>query len=201
MKNLNLFINILLVIAVTVLFALQLSSRSGNSSKADKPGAMASGNASNLNIAFVNADSLTESYEMYKDEFEAASKRTQEAEETFTSKQRQFENEANDFQQRAQYLTITDRESKQEKLVKKQQELMQLEQQLSTELQRQEADVSKRIFDTIDVFLKQYAIDNGYSYVLSYARGGGVWYADAQFDITPEVLKALNEKYRMQKAE
>ena len=78
---------------------------------------------------------------------------------------------------------------------------MQLEQELSTDLQRQEAEVSRRIFDTIDVFLKKYALENNYSYVLSYARGGGLWYASTENDITPQVLKTLNEKYRMQKAE
>lgn len=199
MKNLNLLINIVLVVAVALLFALHFNSKPqvSNSVKSSLSENLGS---SDLTIAFVNADSLTENYEMYKDEFAAASERTFKAEETFTTKQRQFEKEANEFQQRAQYLTITERESKQEKLVKKQQELMQLEQQLSSDLQRQEAEVSKRIFDTIDVFLKKYAEDNNFSYVLSYARGGGVWYADSKFDVTPEVLKALNENYRKQKA-
>lgn len=199
MKNLNLLINIVLVVAVALLFALHFNSKPKQSEAPKSPTLESSGNT-DMVIAFVNADSLTENYEMYKDEFEAASERTFKAEEKFTKKQRQFEKEANEFQQRAQYLTITERESKQEKLIKQQQELMQLEQELSTDLQRQEAEVSKRIFDTIDVFLKNYAQENNFTYVLSYARGGGVWYADSKFDITPEVLKALNENYRKQKA-
>lgn len=199
MKNLNLLINIVLVAAVTTLFAMHFASeRKSGSSTSSADHAVSTGE---LNIVFVNADSLTQNYELYKDEFAAAAKRTSEAEERFTAEQRKFEKEANEFQQRAQFLTITERESKQERLVKKQQELMQLEQQLSADLQRQEGDVSQRIFQEIDVFLKEYAEKQGYTYILSYAKGGGVWYAAPQHDITPEVLKELNERYKKQKTE
>jgi outer membrane protein len=194
MKNLNLLINIVLVIAVTVLFALHFSS-----GRKPKPGIStdgASGAVSDLSIAYVNADSLTANYQMYKDELAAASERSAAAEEKFSAEQRKFEKDANDFQQRAQFLTITDREAKQEKLVRRQQELMQLEQQLAGDLQRQEAEVTKRIFDTIDVFLKNYAVEKELNYILSYARGGGVWFADPRFDITPEVLQELNARYK-----
>ena len=71
MKNLNLFINILLVIAVVVLFALQMSSKSEKPSNSNNS-INGSHSSSGLNIAYVNADSLTENYEMYKDEFEKA---------------------------------------------------------------------------------------------------------------------------------
>jgi outer membrane protein len=194
MKNLNLLLNIVLFIAVTVLFALHFSSNRkskpslGNDSSASR--------SSDMTIAFVNADSLTASYQMYKDELAAASARSTSAEERFAGEQRKFEKDANEFQERAQFLTITDREAKQEKLVRRQQELMQLEQQLAGDLQRQEAEVSKRIFDTIDVFLKKYAVEKELTYILSYAKGGGVWFADPQFDITPEVLKELNGRYK-----
>jgi outer membrane protein len=194
MKNLNLLINIVLVIAVTVLFALHFSNN-----KKSKPGNStdnSTGSVSNMAIAYVNADSLTANYQMYKDELAAASERSASAEEKFSAEQRKFEKDANEFQQRAQFLTITDREAKQEKLVRRQQELMQLEQQLAGDLQRQEAEVTKRIFDTIDVFIKSYAVEKELNYILSYARGGGVWFADPRFDITPEVLKELNARYK-----
>jgi outer membrane protein len=198
MKNLNLLINIILAVAVTVLFALHFNSgKSSGASNADLP----SVSSGNLKFAFVDADSLTENYLMYKDESEAASQRTLEAEEKFSAKQKKFEKDANEFQQRAQYLTITERESREAKLVQQQQELMRLEQELAGELQRMEADVSRRIFDTIDVFLKDYAKANGLSFVLTYAKGGGIWFADPVFDITPQVLTELNARYEKQKAE
>jgi len=200
MKNLNLLINIVLGIAVTVLFALHFNSGKPGSSSTSSAG-LAAANAGDLKFAFVDADSLTENYLMYKDESDAASKRSLEAEERFSVKQKKFEKEANEFQQRAQYLTITEREGRQEKLMQQQQELMRLEQELAGELQRQEAEVSKKIFDTIDVFLKEYAKNNALSFVLTYAKGGGIWFADPAFDITPEVLKELNARYEKQKAE
>jgi outer membrane protein len=76
-----------------------------------------------------------------------------------------------------------------------------MEQTLSAQLQNEEAEVSKRIFDTIEVFLKDYAKENNYTYVLSYTRGGGIWYADQGLDITSDVVKILNERYKSKKAE
>lgn len=198
MKNLNLFINIILAVAVTVLFALYFNSGKKGT---DAPATAHAASAGDLKFAYVDADSLTENYLMYQDESEAASKRSLEAEEKFSVKQRKFEKDANEFQQRAQYLTISERESRQEKLMQQQQELMRLEQELSGELQRAEAEVSRKIFDTIDVFLKDYAKVNELSFILTYAKGGGIWFADPAFDITPEVLKELNKRYEKQKAE
>jgi outer membrane protein len=140
-------------------------------------------------------------YEMFKDERAIMETKTKQAESNFIAAQKKFEKEANDFQQRAQFLTITDKEAKQEKLYNEQQRLVQMEQTLSAQLQKDEAEVSKRIFDTIEVFLKDYAKENNYTYVLSYTRGGGIWYADQGLDITTDVVKILNERYKSTKAE
>jgi outer membrane protein len=78
---------------------------------------------------------------------------------------------------------------------------MQLEQTLTADLQNQESEVNKKIFDSIEVFLKEYAKEKGYTYVLSYTRGGGIWYAEKSLDITGDILKELNDRYKNKKAE
>lgn len=198
MKSINLLFNVVLTVAVVVLFALFFSNKkaggSGSSSVATSGGAAA-------NIVFFNSDSLMDNYQMFQDEKVVMEKKTKDAEDSFAAEQKKFEKEANEFQQRAQFLTITDKEAKQEKLYREQQRLMQMEQSLSADLQKQEAEVSKRIFDTIEAYLKDYAKDKGYTYVLSYTRGGGIWFANPELDITSDVLKELNEQYKNKKAE
>ena len=198
MKSLNLLINVALSVAVIVLFALHFSSKKSGASDTKT---MVNAKSGSLNVVFFNSDSLMSQYEMFKDERAIMETKTKQAENNFIAEQKKFEKEANDFQQRAQFLTITDKETKQEKLYNEQQRLVQMEQTLSAQLQNEEAEVSKRIFDTIEVFLKDYAKENNYTYVLSYTRGGGIWYADQGLDITTDVVKILNERYKSTKAE
>ena len=198
MKSLNLLINVILSVAVIVLFALHFSSKK---SVASETKTMVNAKSGSLNVVFFNSDSLMSQYEMFIDERAIMETKTKQAENNFIAEQKKFEKEANEFQQRAQFLTITDKEAKQEKLYSEQQRLVQMEQTLSAQLQKEEAEVSKRIFDTIEVFLKDYAKEKNYTYVLSYTRGGGIWFADQGLDVTTDVVKILNERYKNKKAE
>jgi outer membrane protein len=199
MKNVNLVLNVLLTMAVVVLFALYFKDKkSGNN---EVPSAAIAAANTNLRIAFFNSDTLMSQYEYFKVERTKLEEETKKAEQELVAKQKAFEKEATDFQQRAQFLTITDKEAKQEKLYMQQQQLAQLEQQLTNRLTQQESAVNKEIFYTIETFLKEYAKKNGFTYVLSYARGGGIWYAESKLDITADMLKILNEQYANKKTE
>lgn len=198
MKNLSLIINVLLTVAVVVLFALHFSGKSVNTGPA--PAAAVAAASTDLRIAFFNSDSLMEHYEMFKVERDAMEAKMKDAQTRFANKQRAFEKEAAEFQQRAQYLTITEKEAKEQRLYDQQQQLIQMQQQLSDELANAEQEVNLRIFETIETFLKEYAAQNNFTYVLSYSRGGGIWFADKRLDITSDILKTLNEEYSKKKA-
>ncbi len=198
MKSINLLINVVLSVAVIVLFALHFSSRKSGQSNGSGSVNAAPGS---LNIVYFNTDTLMAQYQMFVDEQAVMEKKTKDAESNLVAEQKKFEKEANEFQQRAQYLTITDKEAKQEKLYREQQRLMQLEQTLSADLQKEESEVNKRIFDTIEAYLVEYAKERNYTYVLSYTRGGGIWFANKDLDITAEIVKELNELYKKKKAE
>jgi outer membrane protein len=200
MKNLSLVFNVLLLVAVVVLFALHFN-KPKHASKGSSVQSSADNSGAVMNIAFFHADSVMEGFDMYTFEREGLEKRVNEFETRFQSSQKQFEKEANEFKERAQYLTITDREAKEEKLYRKQQELVQLQQELVGKLSAEEEKVNKKIFDFIESFLKTYSADNGYAYVFSYTQGGNLWYANESNDITNEMIEALNTFYKKQKAE
>jgi len=199
MKSLSLVLNIVLTVAVVVLFALHFNGKKKGVD--DVPDAAIAAANTNLRIAYFNSDTLMERYELYKLERTNLENDSKAAQSRMENEQRQFEKEVNEFQQRGQYLTITDKEAKEQRLGRKQQELQQLQQNLSNDLMKKEADVSQRVYGKIEEFLKGYSAKNKFTYVLAYQRGGGIWYADSTLDITQDVLKKLNEEYTTKKAE
>jgi outer membrane protein len=195
MKNISLVINAILIVAVAVLFYLQLGGKNDNKSKTQNIVTSSEG----LNIVYFNSDSLLSNYKMYEDERKELETMSLEYEKKLSVDQKTFEKEAREFQQRAEFLTITDREARQEKLMRKQQDLMQLQEQLTGQLARDEAAVTEKIYESIEVYLKEFVQDKNISYVFSYARGGGIWYANVANDITNELIEELNKRYAEKK--
>ncbi|MBX7202419.1 MAG: OmpH family outer membrane protein [Bacteroidia bacterium] len=199
MKNIQLIFNVVFCIAIATLFALYMNGK--NSSPATSGTAAATASSTDLRIAFFHSDSITLHYEMFKTEKDKLDLQMKAAEDKFVSRQKAFEKEAADFQQRAQYLTMTEKEKRQEQLYFQQQELMQMEQTLSAELAKAENEVNIRIAQEIENFLKEYAVTNQFTYILSYKQGANLWYADPKLDITADVLRELNQRYQKKKPE
>lgn len=195
MKNINLIFNVLLTMAVAVLFALHFSGDTSNTNTAE---AVAKA-SSDLRIAYFNSDSIRSQYAMFTVEKEKMEAEMKQAEDRLIAEQKKFQADVSEFQQRAEFLTITERESREKKLGQKQQELMQLEQSLSDQLAEKEAAVNKQIFTNVENFLKDYAKKNAFTYVVSYMPGGQIWYTNPALDITADMVKHLNEEYEKTK--
>jgi outer membrane protein len=195
MKNINLIFNVVLTMAVAVLFALHFSGDAKDNSTAE---AVAKA-SSDLRIAYFNSDSIRTQYAMFTVEKEKMEAEMKQAEDRLIAEQKKFQADVGEFQQRAEFLTITERESREKKLGQKQQELMQLEQNLSDQLAEKEASVNKQIFTNVENFLKEYAKKNNFTYVVSYMPGGQIWYTNPALDITADMVKHLNEEYEKTK--
>jgi outer membrane protein len=178
-----------------VLFALHFSGDAKDNSTAE---AVAKA-SSDLRIAYFNSDSIRTQYAMFTVEKEKMEAEMKQAEDRLMAEQKKFQADVGEFQQRAEFLTITERESREKKLGQKQQELMQLEQNLSDQLAEKEAAVNKQIFTNVENFLKEYAKKNNFTYVVSYMPGGQIWYTNPALDITADMVKHLNEEYEKTK--
>jgi len=195
MKNINLIFNVVLTMAVAVLFALYFSKNEPQTTPAAALASVPDG----MRIAYFNSDSVRENYKLFADEKVKMEAEMKQAQSRLVSEQKKFEADVTEFQQRAEFLTITERESREKKLGQKQQEIMMLEQNLSDQLAAKEADVNKRIFSNVEKFLEAYSKKNKFNYILSYTQGGQIWYADKKFEITEDMLKELNEEYEKNK--
>jgi len=80
------------------------------------------------------------------------------------------------------------------------QEFQQYQQNAGAQFQSEQADESKKLYDKIYTFTKQYAKDNGYKVVLTFQTGNiNLLYADPSLDVTSDFVKKINEAYAKDK--
>lgn len=154
--------------------------------------------SSNLKIAFVLIDTLTSQYQKCKDlEAEFVKKRSN-AEKTVEAKGKTFAAQVQEFQRKAQSNQYTQEQynNEQARLQKVQQDIQELQARLSATLQEDYQKEFVALTDTIQSFATSYAKQKGYDFILCKSSGiDNVLYADPKYDITAEVVSALNKRY------
>lgn len=168
---------------------------SKQASGADAAGENGQVDLADLNIAYINTDSVIQNYQFFKDKSDEIAAKGKRYESELSNRAKGFEQEVANFQQSAQNMTPNQSRAKQEDLMKKEQNLMTYRNNLMQELSSDESNLYNEVYDKIQVFLKGYAEEKGLEMVLSYTRGGGVWYANDALDVTKEVTNGLNEAY------
>lgn len=152
-------------------------------------------------IVYINSDSLLENYEYFKEIRANLEAKAQKAQDDLQSRSLAFQREIADYQQKAPTMSAAERQSTEERLARKQDELARHQQNASAAFAQDEADENEKLYTKITEYLKEHAQKNGYKYVLTYSTANpSVLYADSSLEITQEVLKALNEAYTKEKA-
>ena len=131
MKNINYVINGVLAIAIIVLYVLHFSAP--KESKITRTFTAGNDSTALLPIAYVNVDSLLLNYNYSKDLNEIILKKQENSRANITQKARSLQSEMQDFQRKVEnnaFLTRERAEQEQQRLIKKQQELQDLDNQL-----------------------------------------------------------------------
>lgn len=150
---------------------------------------------SNLNIAYVLTDSVINRYDYFKLRSDEISEKGKKFEGELQTRARGFEQEVANFQQSAQSMTMNQARAKEEELVKKEQNLMTYRNNLMQELSADEATLYNEVYEKIQTFMKSYAEENNLDLIMSYSRGGAMWYANEGIDVTESVIDGLNKSY------
>jgi outer membrane protein len=103
-----------------------------------------------------------------------------------------------DFQRKLEnnaFLSRERAEKEQQRLLKKQQELQELEAKLTEEIMIENQKLNIQLADTVTNFLKEYNADGHFHIILSNTAKDNVLMAAEQYDITKEVVDALNTRY------
>ncbi|WP_207492840.1 OmpH family outer membrane protein [Aridibaculum aurantiacum] len=194
MKNFLLPLNIILVIAVAVLFYLHFSSGKKTTTQV---ASQTSGSAQTgaFKLAYFEMDSIDNNYEYLKDVRSQLKSKQQELGGQLNQLKNRYMEKVKKYQQEAPTMTQERANIVEQELMNDQKVLANKEQSLDLEMQdiqfKKMQDVNKKI----EEFLKEYNKDKGFSYIVA-NQPGTVYYVDPGFDITAEVVKGLNEQYK-----
>ena len=176
MKNINYVINGVLAVAVVILFIMQFSDK--KESTVTKTFASGDGDTTSLlPIAYVNVYSLLHNYNYFKDLNEQLLKKEENSRANVTQQARTLQTE------------------EQERLMKKEQELKDLDAKLSQDLLLERQKLNEQLRDTVVSKLKVYNKDKGYQVIFSNTAEDNILLAGDAYDITNELIDLLNKSY------
>lgn len=196
MKNVSLILNIVLLVAVAVLFYLHFSTRPVATTSDSNGGAM----ASDLKIAFINSDTVLKHYEylsVVKADLETKTKKMQS---DFQNRLTGLEREIEAYKRNVNNMTLGQVRAVEEDLGKKQQNLQMYQQTLSQQVMDEEQKLNKQLYDRITVFLKKYGQEKGLQVVFKYDPTSDILYGGQGLDISQDVIKGLNDEYNSEKS-
>jgi outer membrane protein len=197
-KNLSLILNVVLLIAVAVLFYLHFAGGREVASVDGRTVAAGTPRAKTV-IAYINSDSLLSNYEFFKDIEQQLQQVEQKYNSEYTNRARGLESEIQTFQQTAQNMTMGQAKAREEELMRKQNNLMQYQQNLSQRLMQEQAKFQDSLYAEVRDYVKAYGEQNNLDVVLTYQKGSGVIYASDSLNITQDVIAGLNERYKQTK--
>lgn len=149
-------------------------------------------------IGYVEIDTLMSQYNFCKDYTLLMNKKGENIRNTLASKERSLHNQAAELQKKYESNAFTTRdqlERAQMSLAKQQQDLQALNDQLMTEFANEQNKYNNQLRDSIQVFLKEYNKTKKFDIIISKA-GDNLLYASPKYDITNDVVKGLNKRYK-----
>jgi outer membrane protein len=192
MNKLQIALNVVLVAAVAALFVIYFTCN-----KSQTPATAVETNTEVMPIAYLNIDSLLVNYVFAQDASERLMKKQEDARLKLNSKARTLQSEMADFQRKLEnnaFLSRERAEKEQQRLVNKQQELQELEAKLTEEIMLENQKLNMQLADTVTNFLQEFNADGRYHVILSNSAKDNVLMAAEQYDITSQVIEALNAR-------
>ncbi|MBP5259363.1 MAG: OmpH family outer membrane protein [Paludibacteraceae bacterium] len=189
MKDIILYvINGILAVAVVVLFVLFATRQPQQEERV----VTAEGQ---LPVAYVNMDTLLLNYHLYNTMSEELLREEERSRATINQKANQLQADAADFQKKLEnnaFLSEARARSEQERLLKKQRELQELDNRLSQELVAKQTALNEKLNHIVDSVVVEYNKEKQYQLIFSNAGHAPLLYADKAFDVTQEILERLN---------
>lgn len=200
--------NVILIIAVIILFVMQFSGSKTINKEVEQPKEVVELDSAvvdepvslaNFNVAFVNSDTVTK-YSDYNVDVSSFLKTEQASAEYRLKKMRK------DLEKDVEYFKVNQAVMSQGEAQRRYNEMAEKEQALVLEQQKiSERYVSKEnkammeyVYGTNE-FMQKIGQELGYDYILSYRVGGSMLYANPELDITDKVIELLNAEYKKSK--
>lgn len=216
MKNsLQLAINVVLAIAVAVLFYLHFANKPAAAPARKAPAVVATTDSSGTEtavepeeaadlttaaadtnkVAYVESGKLLDGYKGMQDarkSFEAKARGWEAQNQKLVQS---FQAAVQQYQKQGESMTNEQRAATEQKLGAQQQQVAQSQQKLQQQAQEEEAKMTENVLGRLNKQLEKYGKANGYRLILIAAPSGTIAYGRKDLDITPQVLKYLNAEY------
>jgi len=206
MNKITIIVESILAAAVVALFVLFFTANP-QAKKADSQEIIASGEL--LPIAVINTDSILQHYTLAVEASEKLMSSYEESTVKLDTKAKSLQKEAEtfqkdvmDFQRKLEANAFLSREraeseqarlqKKEQQLMAKQQDLENLRQKLSADFMNEQAALTQQLQDSVQAYLREFNADGRYHLVLNDAV---LMNKVAGYDITDEVIEALNARY------
>lgn len=149
-------------------------------------------------VAYINLDSLLQNYTFAIEANEKLMSKQEDARLKLNTRARSLQSEMVDFQRKIDnnaFLSRERAESEQNRLMKKQQELQDLEAKLTQDIVAENQALNMQLADTLDAFLKEFNADGRYHIIFTNTQRDNILQANPAYDISSEVIEALNSRY------
>jgi outer membrane protein len=150
--------------------------------------------------AYVDTSKLMEDYDEAKDVRAKYEAKSTEMSKGLKEEIAVFQAEANSFRTDAQSKGAAWAQAKGTELSRREQQLRYKQDALVQQLQQESGTELDSLVSNVKKFIKSYGKEKGYDYIYGTGQAESILYAKDQYDLTKDILKALNDKYKSGKA-
>lgn len=200
MNKTQIVVDSILAVAVIALFTLFFTRKPAEQAVASAENVVVAD--SNLPIAYLNLDSVLTQYQFAIEASDKLMTKQEDARLKLNTKARTLQSEAADFQRKLEngaFMSRDRAEQKQQELLKKQNDLQELEAKLTNDIMLENQKLNMQLADTINNFLREFNADGRYQVIFANAGKDNILQAADGYDITAEVVEALNTRYNKKK--
>lgn len=149
-----------------------------------------------VKTAYIDTSELMKEYTEAKDLEAKYKAQSEEKGRQLEAEINRFKQDAANFQSQAQANGQEWAQKRGAELQKREQQLGYAQQALAQELQQSSGKEMDSLVSGVKKFIKNYGKEKGYDYIYGTGDAASVLYAKEKYDITKDIIKALNDKYK-----
>lgn len=148
-----------------------------------------------VKTAYIDTSELMKEYTEAKDLEAKYKAQSEEKGRQLEAEIKRFKEDAANFQNQAQANGQEWAQKRGAELQKREQQLGYAQQALAQQLQQASGVEMDSLVKGVKKFIKEYGKEKGYAYIYGTGDAASILYAEDKYDITKEIIKALNDKY------
>ena len=196
LSRLSLFLNIILILAVAYLYKMHFSDEENESVVTEE-----ASKVEPLKIAYVNVDTLDANYQFILDKYKELELVQQKNESRISREMKNAEKRVRELQENARWMTEQQAIDAQNELAQLEQNISSLQARMSNELLEKQQQVNKEYRNNLMKYLDVLNDENDFDYIMAVSEIGGILHAKDTFDLTERVLGHLNDSYLSDKSD